>query len=222
MPPPPNPRGIDPGFTALPLRQLADAALSRAADLGCTYADLRVERIREGVRTFRDASLESSTDHTTVGLAVRVVHDGVWGFASGNGLTTTTAAALADRAVATARVSKPLTPHRVELADEPVHRDATWVSAYEVDPFTVDEAERQGRMLDLSATLLAAPGVSHTSALLHWVHENKFFASLAGTTTTQERVRIHPQLTAVSVGEHGFATMRTLAPPVGQIGRAHV
>jgi TldD protein len=216
VPPSPPSRGVDPGFTALPLRALADAALTRASELGCSYADLRVERIREGVRTFRDHSLEASTDGATVGLAVRVVHDGVWGFASGIGLTTTTAAHLAERAVATAKVSKPLTPHRVELADEPVHADATWVSSYETDPFLVDEAERQGRMLDLSGALLAAPGVTHTSALLHWVHENKFFANLAGTTTTQERVRIHPQLTAVSVGEHGFATMRTLAPPAGR------
>ncbi|MGI3782227.1 MAG: TldD/PmbA family protein [Janthinobacterium lividum] len=216
MPPPPTSRTVDPGFTALPLHALADAALARAGELGCSYADLRVERIREGVRTFRDHSLESSTDGATVGLAVRVVHDGVWGFASGIGLTTDTAAHLAERAVATAKVSKPLTPHRVELADEGVHRDATWVSSYETDPFAVDEGERQGRMLDLSGALLAAPGVSHTSALLHWVHENKFFANLAGTTTTQERVRIHPQLTAVSVGDHGFATMRTLAPPAGR------
>jgi TldD protein len=216
VPPPPSARDVDPGFTALPLRELADAALARADALGCSYADLRVERIREGVRTFRDHSLESSTDHTTVGLAVRVVHEGVWGFASGVGLTPATAAGLAERAVATAKVSRPLTPHRVELADEPVHRDATWVSSYDIDPFAVDEAERQGRMLDLSRTLLAGPGVSHTSGLLHWVHENKFFANLAGTTTTQERVRIHPQLTAVSVGDHGFATMRTLAPPVGR------
>jgi TldD protein len=142
VPSSPPSRGVDPGFTALPLRELADAALARASELGCGYADLRVERIREGVRTFRDHSLESSTDHTTVGLAVRVVHDGVWGFASGIGLTTATAVRLAERAVATARVSKPLTPHRVELADEAVHRDATWVSSYEVDPFAVDEAER--------------------------------------------------------------------------------
>jgi len=215
VPSSPTTRGVDPGFTVLPLHALADAALTRAGELGCSYADLRVERVREGVRTFRDHSLESSTDDATLGLAVRVVHDGVWGFASGVGLTTTTAARLAERAVATAKVSKPLTPHRVELADEPVHRDATWVSSYDTDPFAVDEAERQGRMLDLSAALLAGPGVSHTSALLHWVHENKFFANLAGTTTTQERVRIHPQLTAVSVGDHGFATMRTLAPPAG-------
>ena len=216
MPSPGTTRTVADSFIALPLQALADAALSRAGALGCSYADLRVERIREGVRTFRDHALESSTDGATVALAVRVVHDGVWGFASGIGLTTDTAAHLAERAVATARVSKPLTPHRVELADEPVHAGATYVSAYDLDPFDVDEAERQSRMLELSGALLGADGVSHTSALLHWVHENKFFANLAGTTTTQQRVRIHPQLTAVSVGDHGFATMRTLAPPAGR------
>ncbi|WP_232506540.1 TldD/PmbA family protein [Microlunatus flavus] len=221
MPPAPPPaparrHGIDPSFTALPLHALADAALARARELGCSYADLRVEQVREGLRSFRDTALESSTDHSTVGLAVRVVHDGVWGFAAGVGLTTDVAARLAERAVATARISKPLTPHRVELADEPVHADRTWVSAYETDPFDVPEAEQQARMLDLSAALLAGAGVSHTSASLHVVREDKFFASLAGTTTTQQRVRVQPQLTAVSVGDHGFATMRTLAPPAGR------
>src|SRR6185295_373587 len=39
-----------------------------------------------------------------------------------------------------------------------------------------------------------------------------------GTVTTQQRVRLHPQLTAVAVdGETGeFDSMRTLAPPVGR------
>ena len=214
--PPPSSRGVDPAFTDLPLRALADAALSRASDLGCTWADLRVERVREGLRSFRDVALESSTDHATLGLAVRVVHDGVWGFAAGIDMTVDGAARLAERAVATAKVSKPLTPHRVELADEPVHADRTWVSAYETDPFEVDEAERSARMLELSAALLAGAGVSHTTASLHLVAENKFFANLAGTTTTQQRVRVQPSLTAVSVGDHGFATMRTLAPPAGR------
>ena len=85
-----------------------------------------------------------------------------------------------------------------------------WVSAYEVDPFDVDEATKTGRMLGLNEALLAAPGVSHANAMLGYVHENKYFANLAGTSTTQQRVRIQAQLTAVSVGDHGFATMRTL------------
>ncbi len=213
---PPGAPALDPTFTDLPLRELADTALSRAAALHCSHADVRIERVREGVRSFRDRSLDAGHDHVTLGLSVRVLHEGVWGFAAGIELTVDAAARLAERAVATARVSAPLTPARVELADEPVYPDAHWVSAYTTDPFDVEESERQGRMLALSGALLDAPGVQHTSATLHWVHENKFFANLAGTSTTQQRVRIHPELTAVHVGDSGFATMRTLAPPAGR------
>ena len=135
------------------------------------------------------------------GLSVRVVHDGVWGFASDIALTTATAARIAERAVATAKVSRPLTPASVVLADEPAYPDATWVSAYEVDPFEVDEADKVGRMLQLNEALLDSPGISHANAMLAYVCENKFFANLAGTSTTQQRVRIQAHLTAVSVGD---------------------
>lgn len=50
------------------------------------------------------------------------------------------------------------------------------------------------------------------------VHENKFYADTAGTVTTQQRVRLHPEFTAVAVdGTTGeFDSMRTIAPPVGR------
>jgi TldD protein len=207
---------MDETFAALPLRALADAALSRAEALGCRHADVRIVRALESHRSFRDHDLESSTDNQTLGLSVRVIHDGVWGFAAGITLTAASAAALADRAVATARVSRPLTPHRVELADEPVHVDAEWVSAYEVNPFEIPDAERSARLLDLSGRLLAADGVSHTSASLTMVQENTFFADLAGTRTRQQRIRLMPSLTAINVSEAGFATMSTVAPPAGR------
>ena len=207
---------LDPTFVGLPLSALSDAALSRAAALGCSHAEVRVERLREAFRTFRDHALETTADSRVLGLRVRVVHNGVWGFAADITLTTDSAARLAERAVATAQVSRPLTPTSVELADEPVYADASWVSAYQVNPFEVDEADKVARMLQLNEVLLAAPGISHADANLAYVQENKYFANLAGTSTTQQRVRIQAQLTAVSVGDHGFATMRTNVPPMGR------
>ena len=207
---------LDPDFRALPLSALADAALSRAAELGCGHAEFRVERLREAYRSFRDHGLESTTDGQVLGLSVRVVHNGVWGFAADIALTPDSAARLAERAVATAKVSRPLTPVSVELADEEVYADASWVSAYQINPFDVDESTKSGRLLELNEVLLASPGVTHANSMLAYVQENKFFANLAGTTTTQQRVRIQTQLTAVSVGDHGFATMRSTAPPTGR------
>jgi TldD protein len=207
---------LDDSFLALPLQTLGDSALSKAKDLGCRHAEVHVERIRMAYRSFRDHALDTTADSQVLGLSVRVVHNGVWGFAADITLSADSAARLAERAVATAKVSRPLTPALVELADENVYANAVWVSAYEVDPFEVDEATKTGRILALNERLLAAPGVSHANAMLGYVHENKYFANLAGTSTTQQRVRIQTHLTAVSVGDHGFATMRTLAPPTGR------
>src|SRR4051794_33461635 len=114
---------IDPVFLAMPARELAGAALQRAAELGAEHADFRLERIRVATVSLRDGLLESTGDSEDVGLAVRVVHNGAWGFASGIVRTAEAAATLADQAVATATVSRVLSSEPVILAPEPVHAD---------------------------------------------------------------------------------------------------
>ncbi|MEV6794853.1 TldD/PmbA family protein [Streptomyces sp. NPDC051320] len=214
---------VDQSFLALPLRALADAALARARALGAEHADFRLERVRSATWRLRDAKPAGSSDTTDLGYAVRVVHGGSWGFASGVGLSMDAAARVAGQAVAMAKLSARVisaagSDERVELADEPVHADRTWVSAYEVDPFSVPAEEKTELLAEWSSRLLRADGVAHADASLMTVLENKFYADTAGTVTTQQRVRLHPQLTAVAVdaatGE--FDSMRTLAPPVGR------
>jgi TldD protein len=209
---------IDPSFLAMPARGLAAAALERAQALGAEHADFRLERIRVGRLHLRDGALDSSSDGEDVGLAVRVIHDGTWGFASGITRTPEAAAALAEQAIATARVSRVLSSEPVVLAPEQIYSDVSWVSSYEINPFDVPVAERAARIGELSERLLAADGVDHVDASLMQVIENKFYADTAGTMTTQQRVRIHPEFTAVSVdrGAGAFYSMRTLAPPAGR------
>ncbi|PSJ26403.1 peptidase C69 [Streptosporangium nondiastaticum] len=217
------PHEIDESFLALPLRQLADAALARARALGADHADFRLERVRSASWRLRDARPAGTSDTTDLGYAVRVVHGGSWGFAAGVELTMDAAARVAGQAVAMARLSAKViaaagSDERVELAAEPVHAERTWVSSYEVNPFDVPDAEKGALLADWSSRLLAAEGVAHADASLLTVQENKFYADSAGTTTTQQRVRLHPQLTAVAVdpATGGFDAMRTLAPPAGR------
>lgn len=218
---------VDETFLALPLRALADAALARARALGADHADFRLERIRSASWRLRDARTSGTSDTTDLGYAVRVVHGGAWGFASGVDLTMDAAARVAAQAVAMAKLSaKVITTagsaegsrERVELAAEPAYPDRTWVSSYEIDPFDVADTEKSGLLAEWSARLLAAEGVAHADASLLTVKENKFYADTAGTSTTQQRVRLHPQLTAVAVDPvtGDFDSMRTLAPPVGR------
>ncbi|MDQ2757617.1 MAG: TldD/PmbA family protein [Actinomycetota bacterium] len=207
--------GVHQEFLALPLTALADAALSRARELGSEYAALRVVSQRSQYLSLSDLELETSSTSDDVGLAVRVVHDGSWGFAAGLVLTAGEAARLAERAVAVARVSRPLSTERVVLADEPVHADVRWSSPYDVDPFTVSDRDKVATLVDLSERLAAGDGVDFTRASVQSVRENVFYADSAGTSTTQTRVRIQPSLSATALDRAtgGFESMRTLAPP---------
>jgi TldD protein len=206
---------IDPEFAGLPLKELADAALDQARALGAQHADFRVERIRGQRVALSDGRLQSLSDGDDSGLAVRVVVDGTWGFASAVDLTADAARTAARQAVEVARVAAAMNTERIELAPEPAHGDVTWVSAYEIDPFTVSPREKVDLLADWSARLLAHEAVSHVDAGLFQVKENKFYTD-GGTTATQQRVRLYPQLTAVAVTESGFDDMRTLAPPAGR------
>jgi TldD protein len=211
-------RDIDQSFLDLPLRALADAALARARELGVTNAELRIERIRSQHLRLRDASLEGRLDDEDTGFSVRVVHEGTWGFAAGVDLTPEAAVRVAEQAVAIAKTSRPANREPVELADEPVYPDATWVSAYDVNPFDVPDADKVALLAERSARLLGANGIDHVDAGVAQVLENKFYADLAGTVTTQQRVRMMPTLTAVRIdAESGrFETMDSIAPPVGR------
>jgi TldD protein len=208
---------LDETFLALPLDALSNAALDRATALGASFADVRVERIRNQSLVLRDAQLEHAADDVELGIGCRVVIDGSVGFAASADLSPETAAALVDEAIEAARATAAARGRPVELVDEPAHGDVTWVSPHEIDPTTVPLAEKLDRLVTWSRGLLEADGVDHVTAYLLAVAEDKHYASTAGTRATQRRVRVHPSLEALSVGKDGsFDTMRTCAPPAGR------
>ena len=166
----------------------------------------------------RDGRLEGANDGEDVGLGVRVVHDGAWGFAAAGELTPEAAARAAEQAVAPgpgeppavhrarrarAGAGAPGRGPRVRLRRRPVRRP---------------DAEKVALLADWSHRLLGRDGVAHVDASVYAVKENKYYADLAGTSTTQQRVRLNPELTAVAVDKESgaFETMGTVAPPVGR------
>jgi TldD protein len=194
-----------------------DAALSRARELGCSDAELRVEHIRsQGVR-LRDAHLEGAADDIEVGMGVRVVVDGAMGFAGSVAAGGRLAAGLVDEAVEVARTIARAGGDRVVLADEPGHGSVTWASPYDVDPVDVPLADKVGLLAEWSERVLGSGSVDHVTADVLAVTEDKFYADLRGTEATQRRVRVHPTVEVFAVDpDGGFETMRTVAPPVGR------
>lgn len=209
---------MDADFLELPRSELADAALTAAAAAGASYADLRIHRITTEIIQLRDGELEMSVVNREVGLAVRVIVDGTWGFASHAELAPQVAAETARRAVQVAKTLAPLNAERIELAAEPVYSDVTWVSDYGVDPFVVPASDKIALLGEYSHRLLASDGVDHVSAGAHAVKEQTFYADTFGSSITQQRVRVMPTMEAVAVDSAAgsFETMRTLAPPTAR------
>jgi TldD protein len=206
---------VDSDFLALPLAALSEAAISAGKAAGATHVDVRIERTRSGLLALRDVDLQSQADETIFGIGVRVIVNGAWGFASSPDVSIATAKKMAEIAVSMAKTSKPLSTEEVTLTPEPVYANQQWVSAYEIDPFEISDQEKIGRLTDLSAALLKASNVNYSSARSMYVKEQKHYADSYGTSTTQQRVRVQTQIEAISVGAHGFESMRTLAQPAG-------
>jgi TldD protein len=209
---------IDPSFASLPLDAVTSAGLSRASELGCRHAEVRVERIRSQLVVLRDGQVETSADDTELGVGVRVVHEGAIGFAASVETTATAAARLAEQAAQLATATAGAQEGRIELAEEASYGRVQWVAPYEVDPTAVALADKVAVLEAWSRRLLASNVVDHVTAAVLAVAEDKHYADLAGTTATQRRVRTRPVLEAFAVDRSSgtFESMRTLAPPVGR------
>ena len=211
-------REIDESFVALPYQRLGEVALARARDFGVTHADFRFERVRYQYFSVRDGVLEGAQDAEDLGFAVRVVLDGAWGFASGVALTDSEAVTVAETAVTVAKVAAKMTSRPVDLAPEPVHKDVTWVSSYDIDPFDVPLAEKTALVAGWTRELIGADGVDHAVGSVQQVHENKYYADLGGSSITQQRVRLEPIVEAYGADPTTgiFDSMRSIAPPFGR------
>ncbi|MFM2127480.1 MAG: hypothetical protein RL287_958, partial [Actinomycetota bacterium] len=190
-------RSVDPDFLALPLTPVADAAITSAKGAGASHVDVRIERVRTGLLNLRDAKPETQADDTTSGVGVRVIVGGAWGFASSPEISVEKARELALTAVAMAKTSGPLSTEEVSLVAEPVYTNKSWVSAYEIDPFSVSDGEKIDRLAALSTSLLKSGSVNHATASCMYVKEQKHYADSYGTSTTQQRVRIQTQIEAI-------------------------
>src|ERR1700751_6289337 len=117
------------------MKHVCNWALNAAASHGATYADVRVIAQRSRALTTKNGKVGSASDAESVGMNVRVIADGAWGFAASAELGRGAVEATAARAVEIARASARVRRDDVRLAPEKP-AIAEWSTPYEVDPFT--------------------------------------------------------------------------------------
>ncbi len=192
------PEAFQPGAADDSLRaEVAEVALARAAALGASYADIRVNRYRRESIATRERQVQNVSRSTSRGFGLRVLVDGAWGFAAANRIDPSAARAAAEEAVTIARANAAIATRKVVLAG--ADRAVTaWTSAFKRDPFDVPLDAKIDFLMKLNETALAVPGVSFVSSQVLFVDEQKYFASSEGSRISQRLVRTYPQFSTTA------------------------
>src|SRR5450432_2165608 len=117
----------------VPMKHISNWALNVAALRGASYADVRVVSQRSRALTTKNGKVGSASDAESLGMSVRVLADGAWGFAASEDLSREGVEATAAHAVEIAKASAQVKQENVRLAAEkPV--TAEWTTPYVIDP----------------------------------------------------------------------------------------
>ncbi len=199
------------------IRDLMMAALNAARGAGASFADVRIGRNRQNFTITREQQIVNVVDTDTIGCGVRVLVDGVWGFGASRNLTSDGVAAAAREAVAIARANRIARARPVELAPASPNPDATWSSAFEVDPFEIAVEEKADLMFRANAEAMKVSGVRFVNSSMFFVKEERNYANTDGSLITQTVIRswLPFSATAVAADQSDFQTRTNVVPPMG-------
>jgi TldD protein len=196
---------------------LADIALATAKSAGCSYADIRFTRsVSSGVNANggpdRDAAggfggggrgggggfgrggggSRRAGGRGAAGFGVRVIHSGVWGFASSPIVTEDEIRRIARMATDVAKASAIAKKVDVKLAPVQAYQEY-WSSPMKTDPGTVSTEDKQAFVQKVVDTAAKVKGVSNVTCSVGINNEWKYFASSEGSYIEQETFEMTPQ-----------------------------
>jgi TldD protein len=169
------------------MKHIANWALNTASLRGASYADVRVIAQRSRALTTKNGKVGSASDAESVGMNVRVIADGAWGFAAsaelGRGAVEATAAQAVEIARASARVKK----ENIRLAPEKA-MVAEWATPHKIDPFTVSVEQNIDLLLKIDAELRSVAGITLAETNLNFNREEQWFVSSEGAEIHQTKL----------------------------------
>ncbi len=169
------------------MREIVEAALEAALLGGASYADARiVETADQGV-TVSNGRVEGVESSVSIGIGVRVLADGAWGFASTADMTLDGAARVAKQATSIARASRIVAGPIVELSGL-APAIAAWSGPCRRDPFEVSVEDKVSLLLTADEALRGEPAVKITKGNLGFHKVHKYFGSTDGSYIEQDYV----------------------------------
>jgi TldD protein len=172
----------------------------------------------------REERVSESSDGESIGVAVRTLVDGAWGYASSNQVTRDECRRLAEQAAMRGRVSSRGLQRRIELASVDGYPAGRWMTPIRSDPFRVPMGEKTELLIAANQEALQVSGVRSVTSALYFERTETTFASTDGSIIEQTLYRTNPSMTVTAfVEDASEAQARSSAevPPMGK-GYEHV
>src|SRR5437879_12372823 len=159
---------------------LCTNALDTAKLRGATYGDVRVRHVGQPDLTTKNGQVGTLAQSESLGLGIRVLANGAWGFASTDRLTREGVAACAAQAVSIAKASALAKRSEVVLAPEEAYVDS-WQSPFRKDPFEIPLETQLALLLAADAEMPRVKGVTLTETDMQSRASDPWFASPLGS-----------------------------------------
>ena len=195
---------------------LSNIALNAATQAGASYCDVRIGRYLQQALSARENKVQEVVNTESIGVGIRVIANGAWGFAATSDLSHVSIAKAAQQAVAIAKANSRSQTNPVQLAPVKGVGDVSWATPIKKNAMAVPIKEKAELLLDVNAAALAA-GANFISSSLFLVNEQKYFASSDGSYIDQDIHRIWPtfSVTATDKATGKFRSRNSLGPPMG-------
>lgn len=175
-------------------------ALNAAALAGASYADARVVDSRTERLSVRTGRVEGIETGESLGIGIRVIADGAWGFAATADLTRDGIGAAAREAVALARAAATTIREPVRLSPVNAYTGA-WSGPCEIDPFGVSVDDKLALLVAADEALRAESAVKVSAASLDFLRVHKVFGSSEGSLIEQSYVESQAGIVAYAIGD---------------------
>jgi len=195
-------------------KRMSDIALNAAKAKGASYADARIGRYLNQFITAEEKRVSNIVNTESVGIGIRVIANGTWGFAATSDMSPDSIAKTAEKAVAVAKANSKFQTDPVQLAPVTGVGEVSWQTPIVKNAFEIPIKEKVDMLMEVNNAALDN-GANYITSVLFLVNEQKYFASTDGSYIDQDVHRLWSPFFATGIGPAGFKQRQGLGNPVG-------
>jgi TldD protein len=166
------------------MKDIASWALETAKLRGASLAEARIVDERDRALATKNGKIGGASDSESLGIGIRVIADGAFGFAATDDLTRDGVQSCAAQAVEIAKASATVKAQELRMAPEPAAK-AEWSSPCAIDPFAISIEKNLELLFAIDAELRKTKGVTLAETSMNFRRYEQWFYSTEGAEIHQ-------------------------------------